>query len=471
MTESTIPEELNTETLLFRQVRDWLELHPGSLIEKDILEQKMSAHGVLQQDSLYICVGKFQVRITNPDILPALAAISLGQSTSRIADLLNHHGCTIDAISGGNLQSTIFWKQPDEASCYKPLTALRIAQELVHAFHLIPSQAPRMKSLADPASTNNYLMMALLNVDDPRLWPVTGIEEYFSALRAGKVNLPEPPSEMPISVFDLGLDSGYQHTDEQVRELMKRAGLLSVDACQENAMKNLFYRSVLKNPTNANTLAIIRAINTVQDEGERKIFAQKLIRSNQVVRSVQDHKDIAEWFSKIDADVYPDVVHSRLIRINLLESAAKQDLNPPFLALNKNRLFRELADEILDISPSDFGFHHFRCMSQFVTNWPESLVRPPENVNTLVYQVMQGLEHFLAKRLAGSQEVLRESAKRRTATFLYAVSKVAEPDYKILNQLNSESKALMAMNGYKIQKFSGMTLLAKGRVLTDDLGL
>lgn len=469
---------IESASKIFNLVRNWFQLHPGALISNDAWNKKLSAYNLKPRGDLVLNAGRHQVSFTNAAMIQVLASISLGESTERIAQLLNHLGCGISEIKDGAITTFGMEEGVDEDPLkFKPLTRFRVVKECVQAFHLLPDHAGSLKSLAEWENTNPDLTIALLSVDNPDLWHATRIEEYFSAFHEGDTSHLDKTDEMPMECFQLGLSSGYEYSDDQIREQLRRAGLLSVEANYENGFYEAFFFKALKEAAcdNAEAIAIVGAINSTTDDHEKRVFADKIIRSfsKHVVNDEYGSSQVADMLSHMDSEKYVEAVDSKLLRVIMLEGPAEYEemAYSPFYTIKEDSLFTDLADEIMRIPVTEFGMHHFTGLSNFASRWPKAHVNPPTNVNHLLHHVMKALEVFLTRRLAGAIPALHDSASSKVAAFVKLASRVSQPDYQLLNQLSSGSKALMATSGYDIRKFNSMTLKDKGQVLTVELGM
>lgn len=469
---------IESASKIFNLVRNWFQLHPGALISNDAWNKKLSAYGLKPRGDLVFNAGRHQVSFTNAAMIQVLASISLGESTERIAQLLNHLGCGISEIKDGAITSFGMEEGIDEDPLkFKPITRFRIVKECVQALHLLPDHAGRLKSLTEWESTNPDLTIALLSVDNPELWHGTRIEEYFSAFHEGDTSHLDKTDEMPMECFQLGLSSGYEYSDDQIREQLRRAGLLSREASHENGFYEVFFFKALKEAAcnNAEAIAIVGAINSATDDHEKSVFADKIIRSfsKHMVLDEYSSDQVADMLSQLEHTQYAKLVDSKFLRIIMLSGPAEDEAmaQSSFYTIEEESLFQDLADEIFRIPITEFGAHHFSGLSDFARLWPKAHLNPPANVNALLHHVMKALEVFQSRRLAGDMLELKEAASTKVGAFVKLASMVSEADYPLLNGLNSQSKALMATNGYNIRQFKSMTLKDKGQVLTFELGM
>jgi hypothetical protein len=479
MNPSQPKQDPNPETKLFNLVRNWFQLHPDSLISHEAWARKLAAYlPTYQPDNhdLWVVAGSHQINIYKPGMIQVLAAISLDQPLERIATLLEHHGCFVEDLTDcGLLVFPAKDPQPEDTGKFRPLTRYRITERCVQAFSLMPHHAEGLKSVSLTFNPLPDLTSALLTLDDCSFWRRTAIHDYLMDFREGRKLSACQPADMPFNQFRLGLEDGYERTADEILALMYRAGLLLPEASIENGYDRLFFRDMLIRSVDGGTeaVAILNAINQVEDENQRRVIADKLISdlSNRTVPNYDGHGR-AILLAFLDQQKYSEVVNSMVLRVNLLEwpvPAIHQ--TSPFHFVNEQTLFSQIAEELQALPHESFTTHHFRCLHRFARHWDRAHIGAGVDVNKLVAHVMKGYECFTARPKAGGGEMINDDAESNLALFLEFSSKIAKPDYRMLQDIDSDSKRLLCLHGYNIKLFKGMTHQDKGRVLSEELGI
>jgi hypothetical protein len=474
--ESKPQSDVNNETRLFHLVRNWYQLYPGTLFPLESWAKKLETYGLSNKEELTIYVGEYTISFENPGMIPLLASISLGADKQNLSNLIQHHTCTLvdyDSIGHG-----IDLSFPDpEAEKYKALTRSRIENQFFGAMLLLPEKKQDVESYINSEGVD--VSIPLMTFDHLPFWPSSRIDEFFSRLSSGQETGLQPIQADPDAFLNGELNLAAL-PDDEIRTLIHRGGFLNKWAIIENGYKDqLFYRALdgssLRNgPDND---AVIRAINSVTDETERRLIASKLISSlSNITSNVSLEVDgatlAAAYFPQLDQTKFKDVIDSKVLLINLLEyPVAEHFKNSPYHEVDEASLFKGLSDELMSIAPEDLRTHHFRSLSIFAKHWPNAHKATDVDINGLVVHMVKGLQCFLEAPRPVDRSKHDELASNRVGRFIKLAARLTPPDYERLNQMSSECKRIMCLNGYKIAEFSGMSNQDKGRVLDDALGL
>lgn len=468
----------NQETRLFHLTRNWFQRNPGALIPNDSWTRKIQEFGISHKYRSFIEAEADSVTIGNLALIQVLASLSLGESTERLAQIIEHTGIRVLDIADSGLTTLVIKRDRATLPNERLLPRYRIVRECMKAFDLIPEKSSQLGLLGQYENTNPDLTMSLLFIDRPDLWHGTKLERYFEAREAKSTELPEKTDEMPEQVFTLGTQFGYEYSDEEVIELLRRAGHLCEGLTSENGFSITFYRHVLEHAASENnpdSLAIVKAINSVSDPSYRDIFANKIVRAlcSQVVRDQYGALQIWEYLSLLDQEKYSDVLQSRVLRLCVIDKPPKapDTYEADFYQFSSVSLFEDLANELFTVPEHGFDSYHFKALASFAMKWPKAHRGDDFDLNKLVYHVMRGLEHFLDKDFAGNVVAFQDTAITRAGLFLEVAVKLAEPNYKLLNRLNAQSQGLLVISGYDIRRLTKMTYKDKGRVLSDELGV
>lgn len=482
--EPTSTNPVNNETKLFQLVRNWYQLYPDSLFPLDAWERKLNTYALAGKEELEITIGANILSVNHPGMIPVLASINLGVDQKQIAKLINHHGCSLtdyDSIGYKRLKQTPETKL--ENNKFVDLTRSRFEHEFIGSILNLPEKLPELES---------YINSGWMGIDVPlilsehsHLWPNTRIDDYFARLNVDRALVGERPQHTESVKFIAGYMDLSAMPDERIRSLLSRSGFLNKKAIHENGYADNIFLTAFKesdfhgedNSKGKNAGAVIRAINTVTNANERDQIAFKLIKTLSDYHIVYEnglegHAAAAEFLPQLDADVFGDVIDSTVLRLNLLEWPVEENfVTSPLHKVDQRCLMHSLATEIMSVAPEDMGRHHFKSIERFTKHWPEAHTAKDVDVDGFVMHLMKGLQCFLNAVRPVDSSLIDDLVKKHVGAFLKLASSVSTPNYERLNDLSSESKAIMAVNGYRINEFTGMSYQHKGQVLDDALGL
>jgi hypothetical protein len=479
--ETQPQNDINNETRLFNLVRNWYQLYPGTVFPLDSWAKKLDAYGLSEKDDLEgdfeVNVGRYKITFDNPGMIPVLASINLGADRQHIAKLLQHHACTVIDFDSMRHGEDFSRRHNDDSGKLKDLSRLRIEIEFFGAMLKVPEQRQVIESYINSAGTD--ISMPMMMSDHPPFWPNSRIDAFFSNFMSGQVT-----GDLPVEACPSEFLSGDLYLaalpDDEIRTLLHRGGFLNKWAINENGYRDRLFAKALEGAALGNgsdNAAVIRAINSVTDETERGLIAKKLIGALANITdysgSAVDGADKAAlYLPLLDQNTFKDVIDSKVLRINLLEyPVVGQFKTSPFHEMDETRLFRDLSDELMAIAPEDLRTHHFRSLSIFAKHWPKAHKATDVDINGLVVHMVKGLQCFLEAPCPVDKSKHDELASTRVGRFIKLAARLTPPDYERLNQMSSECKRIMCLNGYKIAEFSGMSYQDKGQVLDDALGL
>lgn len=476
MTEQLI-DTMNADTKLFQVVRKWFQANPDTQIPLDAWERKLVSYGLSENPRFSIkCDGRL-IRVSRP-LLPALASLSLGLGREHLGKTICHHGGTLRDVENVMSIRITGDHHPSVGQSFKNPEKSEIIKAMTSAMMTVPEL--RDDLLEDIRRLTDNSFMELLRVDDPRFWPNTSIEEFSASFRKSEDRNLLGPEQADVAKFTLDFVAGEETSGDQIIQWIERAGYINPDATFDNGYPNTFFHDVLIKAADGkdnDAIRIIAAINSVHDEGQKSALSQAIIGSlsNRPPNGPSGEVVAEKALALLDPVGYADVVNSPILRLNLLEWPVSQEHETsPFHIVDESTLFRELEQEIMAIEPSSMRYHHFLALRQFAKNWPQAQHTSDVEVDNLVAHVTRGLLHYLEQPRWGGPTKTKQGngfAQAKVEVFLKMTSKIAPPDYNVLNELDSASKRFLCSNGYNIRSFSGMSRQDKGQVLSDDLGL
>jgi hypothetical protein len=479
--ELTVAFGIKNVNKLYRLVQNWYQLHPGSSIPLDAWSRKLEVYDIARGDTLSIETPEYTVEFESSWVIPLFAAVSLGATTEHLAKIIEHHGVRMGDLSNCSYAHTQTLMAPDNTKI--PISPHHVTDRAVEAFATLPEFAGMLaqSALRKMVPLTDQVRASLLKIDVEAFWPNTQIERCFNAFESSQEWGGSVPHPSIFPVFKSGFEDFATFTDEKIRELLFRAGVLNPRVCRENDFDDAFFRNVFQHAriSDKSARCIVRALNSVENEAERSIISQKLVLAFSENESpLTKGIEVASFFfSLVDHDKYPEVINSLILRLNLApETVINEFREYPSIMVPEHvvpsSVLETLSKELLATKPEDMRWQHFRSLQRLAME-----IKTPQELHgfdlpELITHMMHGYQaHTSTERIADKALVAQVTHKSISAFLSYA-SKLAEPDYERLSTLDSESKALMAVNGFSMKKLSpGMSNLDKGRVLCEGLGL
>lgn len=448
-------------------------------------------------------IGQNYLQGLENNIIPAIAAISLGVSTEQLAKTLEHHEVCADFFLRclfSNNQVEGFEDTPDEAT-HESLSPWNITREMVNAICLIPGMAQELaKDMLEDVGDygqNHHLELACLLSDQAFLWPVTRLKAHFLG-RLGEYPPDEAkkPSITSILAFKDTIDLNTL-SNAQILQMLERSGNLHGDVVSENGfdgdLANSFLREMFAGMFDEddckNFSRMIEALNSVEDPGQ----LEKL--NTRIIASLSDaYYQI--WFDRLqtmkqmerhlDHQRYAPAIQSMLLKLSVLpvgfadqmrNDTINSILIPSFEEFDQcsDQVFKRLHDEIKDISPADFRKPHFLAISAVVNCWRKPQDLSGVDAQGLLMTALAALDYYRSTTHYNPQGYTTDRhedlAVASVKDLCGYVARNCDVDYKRFNDLSSTSKTFLAANGFEIKKLPGINRRDKGQLLSDGMGL
>lgn len=176
--------DIHDVTWLFRIAQDWLVSSPGELIPIDLWDKKVLEAGITEEVPAGVFVADCAIYKLNSNLIPALAAISLGKSSLEVQKYLAHHGGDYKAL----LECEFFHDlNDDHRKSVVPndfdntrLSKYLVSNEIIKAMGSNQSSLELLISQSIENESSSEATLAKLQVNEPRLWPITYIEDLFN---------------------------------------------------------------------------------------------------------------------------------------------------------------------------------------------------------------------------------------------------------------------------------------------------
>ena len=473
---SVIDEKnINPATKLFQLMQSWYTTHPKTLIPDDAWNRKLVAYGLDNKSTFRFTADKYEITVERSGMIAVIAYMSITDDLEFLQKLMEQHHIDTsdyDLLSVGKVdeKDTIGYTKLSN----KRLSRSYIQSQLIGAILLTESG---VKSVDDYLQREDgYIGLSVICSPQESLWPNTKIDEFyrdFNLHRNPNENIPMPLHARDLTEWHV---KACDIPSPGLLDIMFRGGCFNINTRIDYGSQNGFLEDVFNFTFPELSHNVIKSFNEVLDDTKKTIISEKIIASLSLMSSgSQEGHVVAELMcSNLDGNIYPDVIGSLVLKLNMLEwPVEEKHITSPYHRVNQETLFSDLATEIMGIDPVNFRAYHFKALERFAKNWPAAHNNSDVDVHELVNHVMCGLDRYLCDPIITSRgkDFILDSAITRTVKFLKLAATISEPDYEKLNELPSAAKRVLCMNGYNIKKFTGMTHKDKGKVLCDELGM
>jgi hypothetical protein len=461
------PFPLQADDHLFEIAYKRMANLPGELMELSYWANKVSILSFNETSQLSFKYGAYRVSDAHHRLLPAFAALGLGLTGKALGDVLHHHGAGFDHVTKLYISYEGAYEEGRNGNW--------ILRSLMNAIFEHPDLVKGITPDREYLQLNNAIDLALLKAPFEHLWPITDIERYIEKRRSGVDPEPEFYCPRPLATFDYGHQSLAEETDEQILTLLHRAGaLFDVPEAEFDLNPRFFLRffeSYLIAPSD-NLKAIIRALNSIEDVNLLRQIEMMIVQSlsNREWYENDDHRyQMLMIVSVMDPLKYQHLHESMVLKLNLLSVENR------FLSVetDANTYLQCLRDELMRVKPCEFRAHHFRSLSNIAKPIMPPQITQDFDLASFLCHILEGLAHqqSLAMTDAPMQSEVFRQAQEDAEAFVRYASTIMVPDYARLKDLPSESKHLLAANGFDIKKLSGMSHKHRGELLFDAMGL
>lgn len=486
-------------TWLFRLAQEWMMANPADLIPLEVWEQKAAELPVPDdQTPLAIFVAGIGVHSITPDIIPALAAISLRKAPEVVAGHLEHHGADYQQmihIAYEHADVTQEQRKSCQAEDVKNqvLDDYPVARAVIQAMASNPRQRAVLLDQAMAFPGTMAVAFAKLGDETPEMWPITYLERAFE--ESGYV----APSHLPRSV-----SVDYEYTWDAIRyvnlpdefsqedfiNLLDRSGALHLGACRHRGFSDNVFKRVLTDVTSDltayNTQRFLDAINTE----DRPEVIERI--SRKMLAVLKDYStDGLGWTSKVndamderyDKTRYGHVTNSLAVKLclqdigplsidELLEIAEDPDAVFPRTEIKMSQLLVEAATDFLSKPTDQLEYDDFRIVHRVLVIGAKQEF-DDGIINQLIARMLDGMEslHHRYKDQEPGYRTASEQTTRVVEESVQYLLKWVAPDFELFNTLSSGSQSILAASGLDITNFPNMTRADRGRVLESDLGM
>ena len=495
-------------TPLLRLAQDWYLAHPGEQIPLPLwadnvekLERQFSINSGSSTESLgmtptirnWVEVGKWRAYGVHAELIPALAAMTLGFSPKALSNVLRHHGVRRAAIDSCNIDEDYNYSGsydcPADAERHN-LNNWGVTEQIVNALCLDPqSRATFISDLERGFASENLTLICML-ADLPEVWPSTSINQRLNHLRNGDESLGFYNGlHVHDSTFD-GSDADFSESPNQKRlDILERSGRFVLGTISEFGFSNEFFYDFFKQFASrkySDTKTIGLALNAV----ECPVALEKL--NTRLIEAISDFDNealIDESFfliniqKALDPMKYSAVIDDVVLKINLLEMDdmhwPRQDYKGSAFDLfyeEPERLLAKLSDQLLATKVEDFRKPHFRALGKIRAFSRSAQDIQAVDMTSLICKSLEALEVYEKTTHYDSSgkptNFLKNEASGALETFFkYAIGHGIDYDYQRFSGFSSSSTRLLASSGFAVKKLPAMTNQDRGQALSSQLGL
>jgi hypothetical protein len=489
-------ENSESVTWLLRFAVEWYLDHPGQQIPHEVWSAEVEAAN--DRIELWNIYFRTQV-ITNvqPRIIPALAAICTGASEASLLAVIKHHG--IQCIDLENCDFS--WDDYEGESSWPGVDGLlsldswRVTKSIVDAMCLDDQLAEKLAEHLEDYQDHDEFDIASLLTNRSNLWPSTKLNEYLSRIPSDSFDEGEiiPPIIGAATFKDVNVNFDT-FSDDQILTMLDHSGNLTPGVVSENGFLKwqvYMFFSYLFNEAHesANYRRMIEAMNRIEDPARLAVITDRLLEAVADYDNDQPGKGeelLRKMRELLDANRFRRVLDSMVLRLNLLpvssllqnhqthgDSSNASELSEFFP--DKDQALVKLHEELKELAPTAFRKPHFKAIGTLVEEWPFLQDMAGIDLHQLLMKTLEGLEAYrisvhLDRWNMRTDEFVLNAAKE-VGKLSQMVSKLDIVDYARFSGLSSQSKALLAGNGFDIKKFTGISNQDKGTLLSDVLGL
>jgi hypothetical protein len=480
--------------------KQWLGDHPGEQIPLDLWSKQFEKvkYG---SDSFVIYDYEYSVTPGSLNLIPALAAITLGMKSNEIVKALKHHNVLCNHIS----QTTYDLVYESESKSPPELEALALSswnvnKNLIDAIMKDKDMSHSFSEEYRKYGINYEMEIAWLLCDHAPFWPDTFIRQHLEEVSKGAIYEQR-------ELFDATSSYAFSNTsfnfndisDEKILTILERSGNLTYGLTSENGFYNThaFFRDLLMimddpDSKNYNVEKVFEAINGVEIGDASTKIKDRIIESIcQRNHHIENGANLFKCMNKVlDRTRYGSISKDLVLNLNILNisSISKNKSIDIFegnsfegnslaasIGISSEAVAQQLYLDLKNIKTDEFRRPHFDAVDKLLRYSEIKSESIERTCIDLLLICLKGLDVYReTPRYPGedtSRDMHLEIACKDLQGLIAYSAKAKCLDYKAFGQFSSESKALLASNGFDIRRLPGMTSKHRGQVLSDQLGL
>ena len=495
-------------TPLFRLSQDWYIAHPGEQIPLTLwaarlenLERQFSLNSGSTAESLsaapkirnLVEAGKWRAYGVHAELIPALAAMTLGFGPKELSNVLRHHGVRRTAIDLIDIDED--YSYSGSYACLEDAERINlndwfVTEQVVIALCVDPQSRATLIGDLERGYVSENLTLGCILTDLPEVWPATAIDQRLKNLRSGDESLGFYNGlHVDDSTFD-GSDADFSESPIQKRlDVLERSGRFVLGTISEFGFSNEFFYDFFKQFASrkySDTKTIGLALNAV----ECPVTLKKL--NARLIEAISDYDNDARYDEStyliniqksLDPIKYSAVINDVVLKINLLEMDEmhwpRQDYKDSAFDVFYNEpecLLARLCDQLLATKFEDFRKPHFRALGKIT-----AFSRSAQDIQTVdmtglicksleAFEIYEKTTHYDSSGKP-TNFLKNEAADALETFFKYAIGHGIDYDYQRFSGFSSSSTRLLASSGFAVKKLPAMTNQDRGQALSSQLGL
>lgn len=469
-------------TPIFKMAQDWFRNSPDEQMPLDEWHKHFKNEAQLS----YLSDGVFKVSKVGKEIIPALAAISLGASPEQLSAIMLHHNVTATELARCTFASErqIYIDTPKNS-----LTPWHTTNELTRGFAHLPELKKHFLNDYPLVSKSTEMKLSVQMNDFEALWDITKAKQLISEIAAGEhaaTWIYDFTDLMEYARIEYELKS---FTDKDLFVLLERTGQLCINADHEYGFSNQFFGELFLNAKDLQTSKrFIKAINNIEDPVLLRMVSQRIFETlRQYELSFGDApKSLIEMRKHLDPVKFKALFESTLLKLAVLTAPGLSGLcithpalieDPCFedFVQNPRSMVRQLHQELMTVDATAFKKVHFMAIENtFSKDMPAQDISSTD-IHQLLMHALDALSHY-GERLDNLKSGFKKSkfsvaAEKSLETLVrFALSQI-DLDYQRLSTLPSGAKAYLTTFGLDIKKLPGISNKHRGQLLSDQLGL
>lgn len=476
-------------TSAFLFAREWHQANLNEQIPEEIWAEQI--RGLSDEADWQICAGDTRLIAEGLDFIPILAAVSAGKQGLGLLHVCRHHNIQpyhlksieIQVHEGKSIGAAL------DSGFEVPLSAWNVCNEIVQAISGSELNVIGFERSIPHLTSRPDLAQAFLHSKQSILWPLTPVRR----IRDNPKDQRPACGTCPITTFSQSGVDLREYSDVRILELLDRSGNLLEGMTAEDGLHQTFFFNLfteIDKGGEKNLERLVQAINSIEDSDQIRKVADIIttqLSSHSLpwgfTNGIAMYRALDTY---LDPVKYEKVFNSVLIRVcatslkNVIDimgiSPGEVDYTRyEDILLNSKHLMSKLVQELSTLAPNDYRGSHFYALSRLTSDEYDSPSLIGLDLNALVQKTIKALQAYRGAThldvLGNETSEMKDEATRSVLRVVDFLSTRMEIDYGRFNDVDAESRMLLASAGFEIKKIPNLTRHERGRVLTDQLGL
>jgi hypothetical protein len=502
-------------TWLFRLAQEWYTTNPGEQIPHAVWDSEVrealrlsGSTNPVHEERFDISAHDWRVIWINPEMIPVLAAVTLGFSTEDLAKVVQHHNIGKNQLTRCSVLEGFIDERtdirPEDANRCK-LRGWMLVEEVTKALCLDPIAVNHLAKEVHEYGVSTNLRLACLLQDIPRLWPSTQLERHVESLYSGVIDKRRSPFQFIEANTFAKLEDIHDFSDGEVRLILERSGILRLGTTREMGFDNHFFFDLFEELVSPEY-----PDSTYDDSGDLLELGEQKIRLitrflnaiecpallamiNDKIRESMSDLDsnnmrsgssvLLNLQAVLDPVKYADVLNDVVLRINLFPMSSmripRQKWEGPMYDIFYNEpslLLSKLASQLRETDSGHFKTPHFKALSLII-----NFDRAQQDISSidmtgLVCKLLEANDAYHNSHCCLTNgypaDYIKNRATEHLGSFLRYVERVVTDfDYSRIKDVSNKSRLLLAESGFDPKKLPRLSKRDLGDLLSQRMGL